>query len=76
VVDELRTDVTKTRKDGSPGRLRMDYGDARDPQAAIAWLWNFAEGAKTAGSRTAVPSSSSSPSSTPRASSCRRATGP
>jgi len=41
VVDDLRTDVTKTRKDGSRGRLRIDYGDARDPQAAIAWLWRF-----------------------------------
>jgi hypothetical protein len=34
VVDELRTDVTKTRKDGTRGRLRVDYGDHRDPQAA------------------------------------------
>jgi hypothetical protein len=49
VVDELRADVTKTRKDGSRGRLRVDYGDHRDPQAAIAWLWQFIDGAKTAG---------------------------
>jgi hypothetical protein len=49
VVDDLRADVTKTRKDGSRGRLRIDYGDARDPQAAIAWLWKFVDGAKTAG---------------------------
>jgi hypothetical protein len=48
-VDELRVDVTKTRKDGSRGRLRIDYGDHRDPQAALAWLWKFLEGAKTAG---------------------------
>jgi len=27
VIDEFRTDVTKTRKDGSRGRLRIDYGD-------------------------------------------------
>jgi hypothetical protein len=40
--------VTKTRKDGSRGRMRIDYGDARDPQAAIAWLWEFLAGAKTA----------------------------
>ena len=45
VVDELRTDVTKTRKDGSCGRLRIDYGD---PQAAIEWLWRCIEGAKIA----------------------------
>jgi hypothetical protein len=49
VVDELRTDVTKTRKDGTRGRLRIDYGEHRDPQAAITWLWKFIDGAKTAG---------------------------
>ena len=49
VVGDLRTDVTKTRKDGSRGRMRIDYGDHRDPQAAIAWLWKFIDGAKSAG---------------------------
>jgi hypothetical protein len=49
VIDELRSDVTKTRKDGTRGRLRYDYGDHRDPQAALAWLWRFLDGAKTAG---------------------------
>jgi len=49
VIDELRTDVTKTRKDGTRGRLRYDYGEHRDPQAAIAWLWKYIDGAKTAG---------------------------
>jgi len=49
VIDELRSDVTKTRKDGTRGRLRYDYGDHRDPQAAVAWLWKFIDGAKTAG---------------------------
>jgi hypothetical protein len=49
VVGDLRADVTKARKDGSRGRLRIDYGDARDPQAAVAWLWKFVDGAKTAG---------------------------
>jgi hypothetical protein len=49
VIDELRSDVTKTRKDGSRGRLRVDYGDHRDPQAAIAWLWRFLDGATSAG---------------------------
>ncbi len=48
VIEELRTDVTRTRKDGSRGRLRYDYGDHRDPQAAIAWLWKFIDGAKSA----------------------------
>ncbi len=49
MIGELRTDVTKTRKDGTRGRLRYDYGDHRDPQAALAWLWKFIDGAKTAG---------------------------
>jgi hypothetical protein len=49
VVGDLRADVTKTRKDGSRGRMRIDYGDHRDPQSAIAWLWKFVDGAKTAG---------------------------
>ena len=49
VIEELRSDVTKTRKDGSRGRLKFDYGDARDPQAAIRWLWRFIDGAETAG---------------------------
>ena len=48
VIDELRSDVTKTRKDGSRGRLRFDYGDHRNPEAALAWLWKFVDGAKTA----------------------------
>ncbi len=49
VVGDLRADVTKARKDGSRGRMRIDYGDHRDPQAAIAWLWKFIDGAKSAG---------------------------
>ena len=46
-VDELRTDVTKTRKDGTPGRLRIDYGN--EPDAALKWLWRFVDAAKTPG---------------------------
>jgi hypothetical protein len=49
VIDELRADVTKTRKDGTRGRLRIDYGDHRNPEAALEWLWKFVDGAKTAG---------------------------
>jgi ParB/RepB/Spo0J family partition protein len=49
VVDEFRTDVTKTRKDGSRGALRIDYGDPRKPQDTVAWMWKFIDGAKTAG---------------------------
>jgi hypothetical protein len=49
VIEELRTDVTKTRQDGTRGRTRYDYGDHRDPQPAIAWLWKFIDAAQTAG---------------------------
>jgi ParB/RepB/Spo0J family partition protein len=49
VTDELRADVTKTRKDGSRGRLKMDYGNPREPEAALKWLWRYVDGAKTAG---------------------------
>jgi len=49
VIEEFRTDVTKTRKDGSRGALRIDYGDPRRPEKPIAWLWKFIDGAKTAG---------------------------
>jgi hypothetical protein len=41
MISEFRSDVTKTRKDGSRGRLRIDYGDGRDPAEAVAWLWKF-----------------------------------
>jgi ParB/RepB/Spo0J family partition protein len=49
VIEEFRTDVTKTRKDGTRGALRIDYGDPRKPEQPIAWLWKFIDGAKTAG---------------------------
>jgi hypothetical protein len=49
VIDEFRADVTKTRKDGSKGALRIDYGDAHQPEAPVKWLWKFVDGAKTAG---------------------------
>jgi ParB/RepB/Spo0J family partition protein len=49
VIEEFRTDVTKTRKDGSRGKLRIDYGDPKEPEKPIAWLWKFIDGAKTAG---------------------------
>jgi ParB/RepB/Spo0J family partition protein len=52
VVDEFRQDVTKTRKDGSMGKLRIDYGkpsDSATGEAAVRWMWKFVDGAKTAG---------------------------
>ena len=49
VIGDFRADVTKTKKDGTRGRLRIDYGDPREPDDLIAWLWRFIDGAKTAG---------------------------
>jgi hypothetical protein len=49
VIDEFRADATKTRKDGSAGKLRIDYGDPHQPDAPVKWLWSFVDGARTAG---------------------------
>jgi ParB/RepB/Spo0J family partition protein len=49
VIGELRTNVTKTRKDGSRGALRIDYGSHNNPAEAIKWLWKFIDGARTPG---------------------------
>jgi len=49
VIGELRADVTKTRKDGTRGRLRIDYGDPRQPDPALKWLWRYVDAAKTGG---------------------------
>lgn len=49
VIDEFRADVTKARKNGSRGKLRIDYGDPLKPGDAIEWLWKFVDGAKGAG---------------------------
>jgi hypothetical protein len=52
VIRDMRTNATKTRKDGTRGRLRYDYADHRDPQAAIARLWKVIDAAKTADAAT------------------------
>jgi ParB/RepB/Spo0J family partition protein len=49
VIEEFRADVTKTRKDGSKGALRIDYGNGREPKEPVKWLWKYVDGAKTAG---------------------------
>jgi hypothetical protein len=49
VIEEFRADVTKTRKDGSKGALRIDYGNGREPQEPVRWMWKYIDGAKTAG---------------------------
>jgi ParB/RepB/Spo0J family partition protein len=48
LLDESRADVTRTRKDGTRGKLRIDYGDPRQPEKPIAWVWRFIDGARTA----------------------------
>ena len=47
VIEEFRTDVTKTRKDGSRAATRIDYGDPRKPEQPIQWLWRFVDSART-----------------------------
>lgn len=49
VVEEFRDDVTKTRKDGSRGALRITYGEPHKAEDAVAWMWKFIDAAKTAG---------------------------
>jgi hypothetical protein len=49
VIEEFREDVTKTKKDGSRGALRISYGDQHQPEDQVAWMWKFIDGAKTAG---------------------------
>jgi hypothetical protein len=41
--------VTKTRKDGTRGRLKIDYGNPREPEQALKWLWKFLDAARTPG---------------------------
>jgi ParB/RepB/Spo0J family partition protein len=47
IVGELRSDATRTRKDGTRGALRIVY--PIDPAPALGWLWCFLDGAKSAG---------------------------
>ena len=49
MIEEFRTDVTKTRKDGTRGALRVDYGDPRKPEKPIAWVLKWLDSARTAG---------------------------
>jgi hypothetical protein len=45
VIEQFRTDVTKTRKDGTKGATRIDYGNPREPEKPIQWLWRFVDAA-------------------------------
>jgi ParB/RepB/Spo0J family partition protein len=46
VLDEHRTTTTPTLKSGQPGKTKVSYGEVED---ALKWLWEFVDGAKTAG---------------------------
>lgn len=46
VIEEHRTTTTPTLKSGKPGKTKVAYGDVED---AAKWLWQFVEGAKSAG---------------------------
>jgi ParB/RepB/Spo0J family partition protein len=49
VIEEFRTDATKTLKSGEKGAMRIDYGDSHDSAAAQKWLWRYVDAARTAG---------------------------
>jgi hypothetical protein len=46
VLDEFRTTETPTLKSGKPGKTKVTYGEV---DGAVAWLWKFVDGAKSAG---------------------------
>jgi hypothetical protein len=69
VIGDLRTDVTKTRKDGSRGRLRIDYGDHRARKPPSTGCGSSSTAPTPPASSTAARSSSSPPNNTPAASS-------
>ncbi|MGC9220916.1 MAG: hypothetical protein ACP5H2_06125 [Solirubrobacteraceae bacterium] len=48
VIEAFRTDVTKTKTDGTRGASTVDYGDQHKPADAIAWMWRFIDGARSA----------------------------
>ncbi len=49
VIGDFREDVTKTKQDGSPGALRITYGEGREHAEQAQWLWRYLDRAKTAG---------------------------
>jgi ParB/RepB/Spo0J family partition protein len=49
VIGDFREDKTKTRKDGSPGALRISYGEGNRHENQSHWLWKYLDGARSAG---------------------------
>jgi ParB/RepB/Spo0J family partition protein len=48
VIADFREDLTKERKDGSRGVLRISYGDGIRDENQSHWLWKYLDGARTA----------------------------
>ncbi len=49
VISEFREDKTKIRNDKSRGALRIVYGDGTSCTNQEHWLWNYLDGARSAG---------------------------
>ena len=49
VIPDFREDLTKERKDGSAGALRISYGDGIKHENQSHWLWKYLDGARSAG---------------------------
>jgi len=75
VVDELRTDVTKTRKDGTRGGCATTTVTTATRRPPSRGSGDSSTARRARASSTAAPWSSSPPSSTPAGSSCLRASG-
>ena len=64
VIEEFRADVTKTLKDGSRGKLRIDYGDPKQPDRRSLGCGSSSTAPRPPASYMAAHSSSSPLSST------------
>ena len=77
VIEQFRTDATKTRKDGTPGQTRIQYTDPHDLDGArSSGCGGSSTGPGRPVSSTAARWWSSAPSSTPAGWSSPRASGP
>ncbi len=49
VIGDFREDKTKILKDKSRGALRIDYGDGTTHANQTHWMWDYLDGARSAG---------------------------
>ena len=54
VIDEFRTDVTKTRKDGAAASCGSTTATRNEPDEAVKWLWNSSTAPRPPASSTAA----------------------